>query len=105
MRKKKIKEVNSSLIKEILDSSFWLETLDTKSLYSRVHDDCDGDLTETINVFFSEDGDAYLTANIDPFKSFRFRTWCGGGASLRVRNAFLILAEAIRLDNEERPQK
>lgn len=103
MRKKKI-EVSSKLIKEILDSSFWLETLDTKSFYRRIHDDCDGNVTETINVCFGHDGDAHLTANIAPFKSFRFRTWCGGGSSLRVRNALLILAEAIRLDNEERPQ-
>lgn len=33
-----------------------------------------------------------------------FRSYDGGGKSQRVRNALMILALAIKLDNEEYPQ-
>jgi len=36
--------------------------------------------------------------------TLRFRNTFGGGNSERVRIALMILALAIKLDNEERPQ-
>jgi len=52
-------------------------------------------------VIFDRMGDAYLSTGSG--KDIRFRTYGGGGMSLRTRAALLILAEAIRLDNEDRP--
>lgn len=95
--------MNSAKIKKLLESSFWPEMLETNKCYSRLHDDHDGTNTGHINVTIDTMGDVYLS--IDPpnpfgYGSLRFRTWGGGGVSLRTRNALLILAEAIRLDNE-----
>ena len=57
----------------------------------------------TITVIFSEDGDAHIWVNPD-IKEFhtgcRFRTVGGGGQSERVRTALMILAMAIKADNE-----
>jgi hypothetical protein len=69
--------------------------------YSRLHDDHDGEFTGKISVVFSPDSDAWVY--IDKRDGLRFRTYSGGGASLRVRNALIILALAIKLDNEEHP--
>ena len=91
-------------IAEILESPFWPKILDTKEMYSRVHDDSEGDKSQTLNVCFSQDGDAWLSSGLLT-TSLRFRTDFGGGNSLRTRNALLILAMAIKLDNEEFPQK
>lgn len=94
----------SKQIKKILDDSFWPETLQTEINYQRVHDDCDGVRKGSLNVYVDTMGDVWFTCDV-AHQSLRFRTWGGGGMSLRVRNALLILAEAIRLDNEGRPQK
>jgi hypothetical protein len=70
----------------------------------RTHDDCDGRLEEAIGVGLSVDGDVWLRLPPNVL-AMRFRTYIGGGQSPRVRNALLLLAEAIRRDNELRPQK
>ena len=49
---------------------------------------------------FTKDGDAWIGIDVRNFLRFRMPL-CGGGQSPRTRNALLILAEAIRLDNEE----
>lgn len=97
--------VDSKKIKKILESNFWLETLKTQTTYKRSSDDTDGELIgHNLFVNINPDGDAYLFTDCPhPYNSLRFRTYCGGGRSLRVRNALLILAEAIRLDQEEKP--
>jgi hypothetical protein len=41
----------------------------------------------------------------DGFRLLRFRNAFGGGISLRTHNALRMLAEAVRLDNEEHPQE
>ena len=87
-------------IRKILETPFWPVTLNPDVSYYRTQDDCDGNLREGIEVIFDTQGGAWVNITTDsPLKSCRFRTWGGGGASLRVRNAMLILAEAIRLDN------
>jgi hypothetical protein len=53
-------------------------------------------------VVIGPDGDCWVTAGGG--QTLRFRTWAGGGHSLRVRQALMVLAEAIRRDNEDRPQ-
>ena len=91
-------------IKALLEDNYWLTTLNTKEAYFRTQDDCDGDMTQGIEVAFSPDGDAWVRTTQGAMGTCRFRMAVGGGQSLRVRNALLILAEAIRLDNKERPQ-
>jgi hypothetical protein len=92
------------LIRQLLNSdSLMPETLKSKELYTRVHDDCDGDPNQTLTVMLDDYGDTHISTH--NFQWLRFRHYCGGGHSLRVRNALLILAEAIRLDNEKDPQR
>lgn len=90
-------------IKKLLEDSFWPESLSPDVSYQRIHDDHDGTFTGTLSVFIDRMGDVYLTVD-RAFEALRFRTMGGGGHSLRVRNALVVLAEAIRLDNEERSQ-
>lgn len=96
-------------VRALLNDEFWLPSLNTRAAYVRFEDDSpDG----TISVAFSDDGDGHITVLSTPSESggslsMRFRTsgpFGGGGQSHRVRNALLILAEAIRLDNEDHPQ-
>lgn len=88
----------------LIEGEFWPETLNLQTAYVRRHDDTDGNTgpEQEIGVAFGPDGDAWIT--LPGFRSLRFRTWSGGGQSLRVRKALMVLAEAIRRDNEERPQ-
>jgi hypothetical protein len=95
------------IVHAILEESFWLPTLKPAFNYVRFEDDS---RKGNIAVMFGEDGDGYINVTSerdpdDPHFSMRFRMpMVGGGQSPRVRTALLILAEAIRLDNEERPQ-
>jgi len=95
------------VIKVLLESHFWLKDLEPSTAYGRFDDDT---YTGHITVVFSQDGDGWLEVLSekdpeDPF-SHRFRMpFHGGGQSGRVRTALLILALAIKLDNEERPQQ
>lgn len=94
-------------IHKLLNKPFWLETLETMTCYQRYEDDSP---LGSISVVFGVDGDGHLSVVSEPDPneprlSMRFRMpMIGGGQSPRVRNALLILAEAIRLDNEEHPQ-
>jgi hypothetical protein len=90
-------------IRKFLEEPFWPPSLQAMVNYQRLHDDHDGTYEGHLWVMFDQMGDGYLMVD-QACKSLRFRTFCGGGQSLRVRNALLMLAEAIRLDNEERPQ-
>jgi hypothetical protein len=91
-------------IKEILEGHFWLPTLRTDENYFRTQDDCDGDLNEGIGVSVDQMGDVWVQAHVRPMNVCRYRMpMVGGGRSHRVRNALLILAEAIRLDNADNP--
>jgi len=98
-------EAAARKIRQLLDSNFWPEDLRSNVRYTRVHDDCDGDASQVLSVIISEDGDAWVAADGETaYSALRFRVpLIGGGASPRVRNALLILAEAIRLDNADRP--
>ncbi len=94
----------SRALNTLLEKAYWPSTLAPRVAYMRRHDDTDGktDASQDLCVVFGPDGDAWVNVGID---SLRFRTWAGGGMSLRTRNALLVLAEAIRRDNEERPQR
>ncbi len=90
------------LIQQILTSDFWLHTLSTTKFYTRTHDDCDGDTSQKLCVGFTPDGDGWIQTRSPTPLRFRMPGQ-GGGLSPRTRVALLILAEAIRLDNEDRP--
>ncbi len=87
----------------LLERMWWPQTLQPQQAHSRVHDDCDGDRSQTLTVYLGHDLDAHVMVDGSNL-SLRFRAPLGGGASPRVRNALLVLAEAIRRDNEERPR-
>ena len=91
-------------VARVLMPNYWLQTLETRIDYTRRHDDTDGkrDHEQDLTVAFGPDGDCWLTAGGG--QTLRFRTWAGGGMSLRTRQALMVLAEAIRLDNADRPQ-
>ena len=72
-------------------------------VFTRRQDDTDGERgpEQELSVRFTVDGDAWvLLAD----RSLRFRKPEGGGMSPRVQRALVVLAEAIRRDNEEHPQ-
>jgi len=88
-------------IEKILETPFWPQNIETMKPYFITHDDCDGDKSEGLRVTISNDGDVWISDTINrPMTSCRFRTHGGGGRSLRVRNALLILAMAIKIDSE-----
>jgi hypothetical protein len=91
-------------LKKLLEGYPEIPTLKCNELYSRVHDDNDGDISQTLNVLITQDSDVWISINesnkaFPKFLRFRF-PMIGGGRSPRTRNALRILAEAIRLDNE-----
>jgi hypothetical protein len=87
----------------LLDSAWWPDSLTTSDGYVRVQDDCDGDQGQILAVSFSADADAWIKTY--HYGTLRFRSEFGGGMSPRVRNALILLAEAIRRDNADRPQR
>jgi hypothetical protein len=93
----------SRAMNTLLEGAYWIPGLKTMQTYVRTQDDTDGEATldHDLGVTIGVDGDAWVHAQ----RQLRFRTHCGGGHSLRVRNALLVLAEAIRRDNEEFPQR
>jgi hypothetical protein len=93
-------------IDRLLENDFWIPSLATNELYTRLHDDRDGESGEKhqLRVYVAPDADLHVFI-ADSMESLRFRNYFGGGKSLRVRNALMLLAEAIRRDNAERPQE
>lgn len=89
-------------IKEVLETPYWIPTLKADHSYFITNDDCDGNLHEGISVMMDSQGDAWITvSDKKAYSSARMRTFAGGGHNHRTRNALMILAEAIRLDNEK----
>lgn len=96
--------MKASTLNKILKYPFWPDTLIPDFVYSRVHDDHDGEFSGILNVQIDRQGDVWISTDQHFFPPMRFRTYGGGGMSQRTRNALLILAEAIRMDNEDHPQ-
>lgn len=87
-------------LREWLEAPTWPEGLEAREGYARREDDSDGSL----RVVIDDDGDAWISVlGVRPGHGLRFRTLAGGGSSRRTRAALLLLAKAIQLDNEERP--
>jgi hypothetical protein len=91
--------------RRVLENPFWITTLKTEETYSRFYDDHDGEFDGELLVYFDKSGDAWVETTKKYNKALRFRDFLGGGQSQRVRNALMILALAIELDNEDHPQR
>jgi hypothetical protein len=95
-------------IDEIISHINWTtagEEIGVNEFQSRLEDDT---INGKIQVIFSCDGDAWVKVTPDEKQMqqiCRFRTFGGGGESERVRAALMILALAIKADNEEHPQR
>ncbi len=110
-RRQKIKTPSELTVNRALDSLLegyypppaGLRSAKTR-LFERRHDDTDGErgADQYLSLMFSPDGDAWVL--LPTGQSLRFRKEEGGGQSVRVQRALVVLAEAIRRDNEERPQ-
>ncbi len=81
----------------------WPAELKLNQGYRRLHDDHDGTRQGCINVFFSQDGDVWVSVDQPELGPLRFRGPFGGSNSPRVNVALRILALAIKLDSDERP--
>lgn len=91
------------MIKQVLETPYWIPTLKADIPYFITNDDCDGNLHQGITVTIDCQGDAWISINGERgYQTCRIRTFNGGGHNHRTRNALMILAEAIRLDNEGR---
>ena len=101
MANKTPQEIEKQII-EILEDEWWLPSIKTKTNYARLHDDHDGTMKGIINVAFSPDGDGWINV-LNRMGALRFRNWMGGGKSQRTHKALQILALAIKLDQEEKP--
>lgn len=84
----------------LLESMYWPTTLAVGQCHTRIHDDSDGqaDAEHALSVILAADGDVHVVAGAG--QPLRFRCALGGGVSPRVRSALLVLAEAVRRDNE-----
>lgn len=87
----------------LLETPFWVPELESETTYQRLNDDHDGKFEGIIQVGFTRHGDATIGTDLHHGPVLRFRTPNGGGQSERVRTALMLLAYAIKLDNEERP--
>jgi hypothetical protein len=92
------------VINALLTSSFWPKGLNTKTRYTRMGDDDQS----ILSIAFSDDGDGWVEAVSKPDpdlpQASRFRTGMGGGSSHATRNALLILAVAMTMDERSFPQ-
>jgi hypothetical protein len=84
----------------LLESPFWPKSLSPDVSYARVQDDSDGQRgdDQQLSVLVGHDSDVYVL--LPGMTALRFREPLGGGMSPRVRNALIVLAEAIRRDND-----
>jgi len=108
-RVRRMVKAHPELVMEaLLDTPFWPPGLDLKEAYQRFGDD----VNSFLRVVFSQDGDAWpyvfhleMQHDQEHHGTPRYRTYFGGGESLRTRQAMCILAKAIAMDNAERPQR
>lgn len=94
----------SRSLNTVLETVWWPTSLQPDQALRRTHDDCDGDLSQALCVYLARDMDVHVMVEGEA-PALRFRAPFGGGMSPRVRNALLVLAEAIRRDNEADPRR
>ena len=93
--------MNKETIRDVLEQCYWPEELKADEYQFRTQDDCDGDKGSGISVVIDRCGDAWIDSTTARHISARYRMpGSGGGQSPRTRNALVLLALAIKLDNE-----
>jgi len=93
--------VQTEEIKKFLEDIKWPDGLSTDKTYQI---ECDDIPDKKAMVKFSCDGDAWVGAKRDGEglpTLCRFRTSGGGGHSFYTRQAIMILALAMEIDNED----
>jgi hypothetical protein len=91
----------NQIVRELLDLPFWPKGIKSGETYRVQTDDTDGKPDYGwLMIQFSGDGDAWVSASSQRGlpDEIRFRTFFGGGEHLRVLNAILVLAVAMKLD-------
>lgn len=88
-------------VQALLESEFNLPGLVPGKIYGRVHalEECGGLAELCVLVLENRDVCVYITNEQGESTPLRFCSYEGGGSALRTRNALILLAEAIRLDN------
>lgn len=91
----------------LLESEFSLPGLMPGKTYGRLHAREEGGGLAELAVIVLENRDVsvYITNEQGESTPLRFCSYEGGGTALRTRNALILLAEAIRLDNFEQSRK
>jgi len=111
---KLLSEDYNTVIKSVLEHIQWLVEVNTDIEYFVNEDDTDG-ARRGIGVRFLNNGDGVIDLRECMIKShfsqsdvystsphvYRFRNWFGGGRSLYVHKALLILAAAVMMDKDE----
>ena len=86
--------MNQKQIDNALTEYYWPPNLKANEAYTTTHDDHDGEPSSGfISLIFDDYGDAHLSI-IGHY--LRYRTIGGGGQFPKIRNALLLLADAIR---------
>lgn len=84
-------------IDNILNQTFFPKNCHTMTNYSTSHDDNDGDsYSGFMDMIILSDGDVCIKTHHKGIGYLRFRTSVGGGRFQKIRNALLILSDAIR---------
>jgi hypothetical protein len=89
------------VIREVLEDYFWPKNLKHHVAYYSESDDAQRGSGEGISVMATPDADFWLRSTMGPCQSYRCRTGIGGGRNRRTRNALMILAMAIELDESD----
>ena len=98
---RKENQTNQKTIDKVLSDFFWPPGLKSGIPYRTTHDDNDGDPSNgVLSVAIGPDGDVWM--QIYGHVPLRFRVpLIGGGKYPKIRNALLLLAEAIRQEGEQ----
>ncbi len=94
------REQQAENIIDLLENLIWPPEIEQDIWYCIQHDDTDGSDTGILKVRFAGKGDAFLSTDTHQGLPLRFRTESGGSHCPRIRNALMILALAIELENK-----
>lgn len=100
-RNRTIKIATQPEMRRCIEFPSWPEGLEASHIYQRQHDDTDGAEDGHVCVVIAGDGDAWVSTDAPGAPALRYRTHQGGGGSVRTRNALMLLAYAIMLDEKE----
>lgn len=110
--KKLMTEDQDAVIMAVLENITWPKGVLTGHEYFVREDDSDGE-RRGVSVHFLRNGDGVVSfeecimksvpaeGEVIPDHAYRFRTRAGGGVSILVHSALLLLAKAVTLESDE----